>query len=71
MVKKEFGFYVLSKDKKEYYFEYYYLDKGFNGREFTVDLGDRQIIEKIEPKSGVILNENNELFYYFNHKKVD
>ena len=69
--KKEFGFYVLSKDKKEYYFEYYYLDKGFKGREFTVDLGDRQIIEKIEPKSGVVFKEKNELFYYFNHKKVD
>ncbi|MBE5742586.1 MAG: alpha-galactosidase [Clostridiales bacterium] len=65
LLKHEFGFYVLSKDKKEFYFEYFNLRANFKEREFILKLGDKTITLKVEAKDGKFVKYKKELFYFF------
>lgn len=67
---KEYGFYVLSKDKKEYFFEYYYLDKDFKGKEFDCIADEKSFKISVLPEDCKKVRHKKTLYYYFKHGKI-
>jgi alpha-galactosidase len=66
----EYGFYLLSKDQTEYYFQYYSLNKDFAGREFVLRTENKECILRVEPMDGKKIGTEKECFYYDNFGKM-
>lgn len=67
---REFGFYVLSKDRSEYYFEYFCLGEGFRERTFEIDAGNKKIKITVNRENAKKVSYKKTLHYFFKVDKV-
>lgn len=68
--KNEFGFYVVSKDRKEYYFEYFNLKKNFTKKQFTFMVDDKKITVSVDESNTKQVEFKKSLRYFFAHERV-
>lgn len=64
----EYGFFVVSKDSAEYYFEYFCLNVEVKERIFKLETEEKEIIVKVSPALGKTIHGTEKMFYFFDYK---
>lgn len=68
--KGEYGFYVLSKDETEYYFEYFTFNEEFEDREFVLRTERKNLVLRVKKSEGKMIGSQKACFYYFQSGKI-
>ena len=68
--KGEYGFYVLSKDETEYYFEYFTFNEEFEDREFVLRTERKNLVLYVKKSEGKMIGSQKTCFYCFQSGKI-